>query len=281
MDPPVPSAKPFDYWLFSTSWAPNFCCLNAKVCSSEKMGGQNALLAHGLWPSYRAAVLVQNKQGEAISSYYPTYCKTDSASASISSSVSSLRGRRKHEWHKHGTCSALSSAAYFHAEAAAAGAPQLRALQEYFQGIVAMQKQAMLASSGTAAAESASEAGGKTAVVSVHAVHAIMGGSEKVAIKATKHCVLQELTTCLARNGQSNSPIGLPQECPAHVLSSARNSAVATHGCQYLVLDTAHTTSASGTGSDDGGGSSTQQCAFVTQALLRELKGFGGKPSSK
>lgn len=272
--------KPFDYWLFSTTWAPHFCCLNARVCNSEQMAGQNAFLPHGLWPSYRDKVMVHDKQGKSIPSYYPTYCKIDNASASASPSVGSLRGRRKHEWHKHGTCSSLSSAAYFAAEAAAAAAPQLQALQDYLQGIVTKQMQAAKAStSGAVAPGHGSEAGKKPATVSVRAVQAMLGGADKVAIKASKHCVLQELTTCLARNGQSGSPIGLPQECPAHVLSSERNSAISVHGCQHLVLDNAHATSAGGTGSDNDG--TTRQCAFVTQALLRELKGTGGTPSSK
>jgi len=121
-------------------------------------------------------------------------------------------------------------------------------------------------------------------MVSVRAIQAMLGGADKIAIKSSKHCVLQELTTCLARNGQSNSPIGLPQECPAHVLSSDRNSAASVYGCQSLILDVAYASgSGSGSGSDADDDGSRRQCAFVTQTLLRELKsaGTGAQASSQ
>ena len=253
----------FDYWLYSTSWAPSFCCTNSKVCNAERMNGVNALMSHGLWPSYRTAVSVIDKEGNPASVLYPSFCRAD---PSVASSVSGLRGRRKHEWSKHGTCSGLSSSAYFQAESFVATGPQIRALQDYLQAIVISHHQ-----------ESARSLTSRPPIVDVRAVQAMLGGPDRVAIKTSKFCVLQELTVCLARSDNASNSVGPQQSCPTHILNSDRNSAISMHGCETLVLENAlaaYGSSASNrvAGISKDANSDDKQCVFVTQALLKELK---------
>ena len=44
-------AAPFDYYLLSLSWAPNFCASHQSDHSSECAAGNHAaFVLHGLWP---------------------------------------------------------------------------------------------------------------------------------------------------------------------------------------------------------------------------------------
>lgn len=99
----------FDLYLLAQSWAPRFCCTNAKQCKNESMTGVDDLSVHGLWPAYATA----NKEGRT----YPAFCSNDSDA--------SLRGRAAHEWNKHGTCTPLSSKQYLDEESRVAEADAL------------------------------------------------------------------------------------------------------------------------------------------------------------
>ena len=81
-------------------------------------------------------------------------------------------------------------------------------------------------------------------------------GNKRIAIMSNKYCQLQEVTTCFEKN--SDNTVGNMIDCPTHVLSSNRNSAI-LQGCYKLALDT----------------SEDQKCAFITKEVLSKLKNKG------
>ena len=94
------AALPFDYWLLSLSWSPQFCRDNAG--DSQCRGGY-AFVVHGLWP--------QNEVG------YPRDCgSADPVSREWVERMLPLMPSRKliqHEWRTHGVCSTPSMDDYF------------------------------------------------------------------------------------------------------------------------------------------------------------------------
>jgi ribonuclease T2 len=110
----------FDYYLLSLSWSPAFCLSSpgSPECNGPRRYG---FIVHGLWP--------QNEQG------WPEHCGSEPVADSVVDSISDLMPARAlvyHEWSTHGTCSGLSSAAYFglvrQAYAAVAQPPQFKDL---------------------------------------------------------------------------------------------------------------------------------------------------------
>ncbi len=98
-------ASPFDYFLLSLSWAPNYCAGHPTDHSSEcRTGGHTAFVLHGLWP-------------QANSGPPPMSCSTASpvAGETVDHMLNFMptRGLIQHEWQKHGTCSGLSAQDYF------------------------------------------------------------------------------------------------------------------------------------------------------------------------
>ncbi len=104
--PSAPASGGFDYYVLSLSWSPEHC--------AEKPGGRGdsqcgidrhyAFVLHGLWPQY-------GKGG------YPQMCKTKNklSAAAVSSMLDVMPSTTliQHEWSRHGTCSGLTSDAYF------------------------------------------------------------------------------------------------------------------------------------------------------------------------
>jgi ribonuclease T2 len=97
----------FDYYVLSLSWAPSFCASHPADRSSEcSIGSHTAFVLHGLWPQSpqngpppmecAPARPVSKSTVDSMMRFYPS------------------RGLVQHEWEKHGTCSNLSSADYFH-----------------------------------------------------------------------------------------------------------------------------------------------------------------------
>jgi ribonuclease T2 len=96
---------PFDYYLLSLSWAPNYCAGHPTDHSSEcRVGGHNAFVLHGLWP--------QSTSGPP-----PLSCTNASpvATSTVDHMLNFMPSRSliQHEWEKHGTCSGLSAQDYF------------------------------------------------------------------------------------------------------------------------------------------------------------------------
>lgn len=90
--------KPFDYYVMSLSWSPEFCAAhqNDPQCSRNY-----AAVLHGLWPQYNKG--------------YPQSCTKQSIPASLIRSFPELYPSETlalHEWQKHGTCSGLSPRSY-------------------------------------------------------------------------------------------------------------------------------------------------------------------------
>jgi ribonuclease T2 len=95
----APSA-PFDYWLLSLSWSPQYCVNNLGDAQCRQ---SYAFVVHGLWP--------QNEVG------YPSKCgPSESVSRDWIERMLPLMPSRKliqHEWRTHGTCSGMSMDDYF------------------------------------------------------------------------------------------------------------------------------------------------------------------------
>ncbi len=103
---PAPAAGPqppigsgFDFYLLNLSWSPEFCYShpNAAECAAHP-----AFVLHGLWP--------QNNDGT-----FPESCSTAPGPADPDQfkDIYPDQGLLQHEWQTHGTCSGLSSGAFF------------------------------------------------------------------------------------------------------------------------------------------------------------------------
>lgn len=92
------SQGPFDYYVLSLSWSPEFC---AAFPQNNQCAAHPGLIVHGLWP--------QNYDGS-----WPSYCHMapllDVPPPIYQLMTASLVS---HEWASHGTCSGLTSVAYF------------------------------------------------------------------------------------------------------------------------------------------------------------------------
>jgi ribonuclease T2 len=95
--PSVP--QNFDYYLLNLSWSPEFCHShpNATECAEH-----STFVLHGLWP--------QNDNGT-----YPENCSNQPGprNPAAYSDIYPDPGLLVHEWRTHGTCSGLSSDAFF------------------------------------------------------------------------------------------------------------------------------------------------------------------------
>ncbi|SJM91601.1 Ribonuclease (fragment) [Crenothrix polyspora] len=90
--------KPFDYYVMSLSWSPQFCATHPKDNQCTRNYG---IVLHGLWPQYNKG--------------YPQSCSKEWIPAALIRSFPDLHPSEKlaiHEWQKHGTCSGLSPRDY-------------------------------------------------------------------------------------------------------------------------------------------------------------------------
>lgn len=96
----------FDYYLLSLSWAPDFCDRPDVTRNSRECGTGNhvGFIAHGLWPQYE-------------NGGYPERCTTARPVAGdiVDRMLPIMMdaGLVQHEWRDHGTCSGVSTAAFF------------------------------------------------------------------------------------------------------------------------------------------------------------------------
>jgi ribonuclease T2 len=99
--------RPFDYYVFSLSWAPEFCAqpgeaaTNPRECAS---GRAMAFVVHGLWP--------QSSEGRS-----PESCgHPGTVSKGLVNEILPYMpspGLIQHEWATHGSCTGLSQGDYF------------------------------------------------------------------------------------------------------------------------------------------------------------------------
>jgi ribonuclease T2 len=90
--------KPFDYYVLSLSWSPQFCATHPKDSQCSRNYG---VVLHGLWPQYNKG--------------YPQSCSKVPISTGLIRSFPDLYPSEKlavHEWQKHGTCSELAPKNY-------------------------------------------------------------------------------------------------------------------------------------------------------------------------
>ncbi|PTU32082.1 ribonuclease T2 family protein [Stenotrophobium rhamnosiphilum] len=94
------AALPFDYWLLSLSWSPQYC---RDHVGDPQCLRPYAFVVHGLWP--------QNEVG------YPKDCgRSDLVSQKWLKRMLPIMPSAKliqHEWRKHGVCSTMSMDEYF------------------------------------------------------------------------------------------------------------------------------------------------------------------------
>ena len=100
-------AGQFDFYVLALSWSPSFCEATAERGreSREQCGARPySFVVHGLWPQYEKG--------------FPEFCQVPAPrlDRNIVSSMLDLMPAPRlifNEWDKHGTCSGLSSRAYF------------------------------------------------------------------------------------------------------------------------------------------------------------------------
>jgi ribonuclease T2 len=99
----------FDFYVLSLSWLPSFCDAASERAPDQKLPPECGLrpypfVVHGLWPQYEMG--------------FPEFCQQSSPrlDRSVISSMLDLMPAPRlifNEWDRHGTCSGLSSHAYF------------------------------------------------------------------------------------------------------------------------------------------------------------------------
>ena len=100
----------FDFYVLSLSWSPSFCEAasergsNSRSQQAQCGGRPFSFVVHGLWPQYERG--------------FPEYCDRPARRLDRNTMTSMLDlmpapGLIFSEWDKHGTCSGLSSRAYF------------------------------------------------------------------------------------------------------------------------------------------------------------------------
>lgn len=98
-----PDRVPFDYWVLALSWSPEYCASPEARPGAKQCAQAREFIVHGLWPQYERG--------------YPESCDSrERVSDRVADGLGELipdRGLVFHQWRKHGSCSGLSSEAYF------------------------------------------------------------------------------------------------------------------------------------------------------------------------
>lgn len=205
----------FDLYLFAQTWAPRFCCTNTDKCKAQDKDGVDDLTVHGLWPAY---------DGERNGRTYPAFCDLGK-----NRKFSTTDKLASHEFLKHGTCTNMSFEAYMDEGVKLEDDDGMASMRDFLNG----------------------KAG---EIVNVTDIFQEAGGNKRVAIQATPHCQLQELTTCWAKLADGTA--GERIDCPPHVLGSGRNSAILNR-CTKVSLEASN---------DD------MSCSFISKELLKMMK---------
>ena len=121
-----------------------------------------SLSPHGLWPAY----FTINSNNRT----YPQFCELSRAKGE--------KGRKGHEWDKHGTCTTLTMESYFEEENKLTD--QTSDLDNLLHSIT-----------GDA--------------VYLDEIYDIFGGDKFVTVKADKFCRLEEITSCWSKDPSGNS----------------------------------------------------------------------------
>jgi ribonuclease T2 len=90
----------FDYYLFTLSWAPEYC--HGHRNSPECDGSHPGFVVHGLWPQFQDG-------------HWPSQCSNAPGLSRPSTMLDIMPDLRliAHEWATHGTCTGLTANQYF------------------------------------------------------------------------------------------------------------------------------------------------------------------------
>lgn len=95
--------QPFDYWILSLSWSPQYCADKARPDDPQCGARRYGFVVHGLWP--------QNERG------YPQHCprpaKLPRKLLERMLPLMPSAGLIQHEWNKHGACTGWPANEYF------------------------------------------------------------------------------------------------------------------------------------------------------------------------
>jgi len=96
------AAEPFDYWMLSLSWSPEYCA-SGKRPDDQQCERSYHFVVHGLWPQYNTG--------------YPEQCgRPGPVPDDLIERMLPLMPSEKlirHEWRKHGSCSGMAVGEYF------------------------------------------------------------------------------------------------------------------------------------------------------------------------
>lgn len=104
----LPIGTGFDFYVLALSWSPGYCASEGDRGNREQCGAEApdfGFVVHGLWPQYERG--------------WPQDCETDEPltvprdRANAMMDIMPSVGLVRHQWRKHGTCSALSQDDYF------------------------------------------------------------------------------------------------------------------------------------------------------------------------
>ena len=105
-----------EFYTLALSWQPGFCVLNQQRQLPECQQPQTNWVLHGLWPSNRKAPHPTYCDGshKQPACHYPKLGLDNSELLILESIMPSVQScRQRYQWHKHGSCSGLTPAAYF------------------------------------------------------------------------------------------------------------------------------------------------------------------------
>jgi ribonuclease T2 len=99
------SHLPFDYWVLSLSWSPEYCA-KSQTPNEMQCVKSYAFVVHGLWPQYETG--------------YPRNCDADGRSRRVDPDLVDAMlpimpspKLIQHEWRAHGLCSGMNADTYF------------------------------------------------------------------------------------------------------------------------------------------------------------------------
>ena len=212
----------FDFWGLAISWAPQFCCSKPERCRKELINWSgNTLVPHGLWPMQHDGT-------------YPTYC-------GIYTSFG-LKGRKKHEYEKHGSCSGIPATVYFSLEDNLMNRPEIKACLD---SILLNSKLLPIMNLSPAPA---------APIRSLDISKLREAVNRRIAVKASQYCQLEEITLCFEKT--EGGLVGPLIDCPDSVMKR-RDS----HTCENMAIESATTD-----------GVVKDRCAFISKALQKELR---------
>jgi ribonuclease T2 len=194
----------FDLYLLAQSWASTFCCAKPERCATlESSWSAKRLILHGLWPAYAAKRVDGSTAPSDCKTMADKFDKSVIPPLALSFAPNYHGGLAKHEYNKHGSCSGLGPELYF---------------KESLRTMLSLPR----TDRGTPEIISKNVGG------SVRSDDLRKCYDKQVAIKVSPNCVLEEITTCWAKEvknaGEGMLKVGRQMDCPDYLMKGARNN---------------------------------------------------------